>query len=250
MSAINTHPFENSRERWQLPQNCQAELLPDATCEIPSLASVQRFISVLTTARGVPRSTRTDERQPFAVEDVRRLQAILDDQPQPTWLAAAVVNVALERVSLRERIEEIVIRSEENSGRKEVGLFLEVPADLPAVLASPLLLRQALVILVGNAVKFTGAGGSVTISVHHREHSAKFLCVQVSDTGCGMTTEQLGEVFEQANLASMRDGGNGQRRGMNLPLCKELVNCQGGLIWANSEPGRGSAFSFTLPVAL
>ncbi|HVE82443.1 MAG TPA: ATP-binding protein, partial [Myxococcales bacterium] len=95
----------------------------------------------------------------------------------------------------------------------------------------------------GNAVKFTGPGGRVTVGATPREGEVLF---RVADTGEGIAAEALPHVFDrfwQAGQAS-RTGA-----GLGLPIVKGLVEAHGGRVWAESTPGRGSTFFFPLPTA-
>jgi PAS domain S-box-containing protein len=97
--------------------------------------------------------------------------------------------------------------------------------------------------LVGNAIKFTPPGGSVTLGATARPGEVLF---RVTDTGVGMSRESLARVFErfwQEGRASRHGAGLG------LPICKGLVEAHGGRIWAESEPGHGTTFCFTIPSA-
>jgi signal transduction histidine kinase/ActR/RegA family two-component response regulator len=131
----------------------------------------------------------------------------------------------------------------------ERGLALEAELDpaLPArLLSDPLRLRQILVNLVGNSLKFTERGG-VTVAARHDRiaHRLEFV---VRDTGIGMSPEQLARVFEPFEQAdsslTRRYGGSG----LGLPISRRLARMLGGTLDATSRPGVGSTFTVTLPV--
>jgi anti-sigma regulatory factor (Ser/Thr protein kinase) len=134
-----------------------------------------------------------------------------------------------------------------SAAAKGVTFSWEPPSDLPSVTADPTRLRQILIILLDNAVKFTPPGGAVKIQVRHLPLEPQFLLLEVSDTGCGMSAEAAEKAFDR--LYQVADS-NQSRRGMGLGLfiCKELVVRQGGQIRVQSQPQVGSVFSFTLPV--
>jgi signal transduction histidine kinase len=93
--------------------------------------------------------------------------------------------------------------------------------------------------LIHNALKFTSEGGSIRISAHHINI---FVEVRVTDTGMGMSTEQVSHLFQQTETHTTR-GTQGERgTGLGLLLCKEMVNNNGGKISVTSEVGKGSTF--------
>lgn len=130
----------------------------------------------------------------------------------------------------------------------KAGLTLEVQVepDLPPVFGNPTHLNQVLDNLLGNALKFTPAGGSISVSLA-KEHNK--LVLHVSDTGVGIPNDQLGRVFERFyqvdGSMSRRFGG----AGLGLALVKEVVEAHGGKVDLDSQVGQGSTFTVTLPTA-
>ena len=139
------------------------------------------------------------------------------------------------------------------SGRaseKGLALLLDVHLDVPAVLrGDPLRLRQILVNLAGNAIKFTDEG-RVTIEVTVQEDHETHVILQfaVTDTGIGIPQDKIEQVFDsftQVDSSTTRRYGG---TGLGLAISKRLVELMNGQIWADSEIGRGSTFRFTLPL--
>ncbi|HYI02494.1 ATP-binding protein [Hyalangium sp.] len=123
----------------------------------------------------------------------------------------------------------------------QLFVTLEVPEGLPQVRCDRTRVLQVLGNLLGNAVKFTQARGQLTVSARARGHEVTF---HVRDTGKGIPPEQLPYVFDrywQAKDAASRGAGLG------LAIVKGLVEAHGGRLWAESTPGQGSTFSFSLP---
>ena len=127
------------------------------------------------------------------------------------------------------------------------GLLLEVevPDELPPITGDRDRLVQVVINLLSNAVKFTRAG-RVTCSVRA---AADEVVVTVRDTGRGIAPEDQERVFEPFRQSSdtLPEGPRGT--GLGLPIARQIVEAHGGRMWLESEPGAGSAFSFTLPVA-
>lgn len=125
-----------------------------------------------------------------------------------------------------------------------VTFTARVQADLPDVVLDRERVIQVLSNLVGNAIKFTPAGGVVTLEVKRGDTGVIF-CVR--DTGRGIAPEDLPRVFDRFYQACKDDRRQGL--GLGLAISKTLVEAHGGRIWAESEEGKGSAFSFTVPAA-
>jgi signal transduction histidine kinase len=131
---------------------------------------------------------------------------------------------------------------------KGVALSYDLPADLPPVHADRTRLRQILIILLDNAIKFTPAGGAVTIQARPLPQDPRFLLFEVSDTGCGIGPVISERIFERLYQVSDRIQASRKGLGLGLYICKELVTRQGGQIWVKRRPEKGTTFSFTLPV--
>ena len=131
--------------------------------------------------------------------------------------------------------------------QKGLTFDLSVEPDVPrAILSDPVRLRQIVVNLVGNAVKFTAAG-SVRVTVRLDPADAHKIRVRVADTGIGIPPEKqtlIFEAFAQADDSTTRTFGG---TGLGLSICKELVALFGGALEVESQAGRGSAFEFALP---
>jgi CheY-like chemotaxis protein len=119
----------------------------------------------------------------------------------------------------------------------------DVSPNLPALLGDEERLLEVLDNLIGNAVKFTAAGGTITVGAGARNAD---VLVWVKDTGSGIDAEQLPHIFDRFWQAKKRE-----RRGIGLGLsiCKAIVEAHGGQIWAESTPGAGTTLFFTVPAA-
>ncbi len=112
--------------------------------------------------------------------------------------------------------------------------------------ADKTMVRSVLLNLVGNGMKFTPPGGSVTVRA---EADGRFLAVSVEDTGIGMSEEEVERLF-RIERARSRTGTAGERgSGLGLILCREMIERHGGAIEVTSEPGQGTRFRFTLPLS-
>jgi signal transduction histidine kinase len=131
------------------------------------------------------------------------------------------------------------------AGERGVTVECHFPDDLPKAIADRAKLRRVLVNLVSNAVKFTQKGGRVDIS---GAQEGKHVRVSVSDTGIGVPTEDLPRLFDKYEQASTRAPRSERGTGLGLYITRQLVELHGGEITVESEVGKGSTFSFTIPV--
>jgi two-component system phosphate regulon sensor histidine kinase PhoR len=127
---------------------------------------------------------------------------------------------------------------------ERVGLDMKIDysEELPAILADPPRLEQVLVNLLHNAIKFTSAGGKITISAKPYGDSILF---SVEDTGIGIPSEDLPRIFERFYKTDRARSGSGT--GLGLSIARHLIEAHGGRIWAESIEGKGSKFYFTVP---
>ena len=134
-------------------------------------------------------------------------------------------------------------RMQAQAERAGVNLSVEGPPDLPLIHADRMRLEQVMVNLIHNAIKFTGPGGSVVLSA---SRDGKFIQFGVRDTGVGIPQEEQERIFERFYKADRARSGSGT--GLGLSISRHIVEAHGGRIWAESEEGKGSLFSFTIPL--
>ena len=133
----------------------------------------------------------------------------------------------------------------ERAQRHNVALQMEVDPALGEITADERKLKQILVNLLTNAVKFTSDGGSVDVTAHRTPDA---LLVAVRDTGIGIAPEDREAVFEEFRQVGRDHARTQEGTGLGLTLTKKFVELHGGRIWVESEPGKGSTFTFTIPV--
>jgi two-component system phosphate regulon sensor histidine kinase PhoR len=114
------------------------------------------------------------------------------------------------------------------------------------VLADAGRVQQVVVNLLHNAIKFTPEGGKVTVGASY-QGEARLVLFSVSDTDIGIDEEDLPRIFERFYKADRSRSGGGT--GLGLAIARHLVEAHGGIIWAESEVGKGTRFNFTIPLA-
>ena len=104
--------------------------------------------------------------------------------------------------------------------------------------------------LVSNAIKFTAKGGRITINSNliTNDKGQEFIEISIKDNGVGISKKDQAGLFDVGGNTSTKGTENESGTGLGLVLCKEFVERLGGKIWIESEVGKGSAFSFTVPI--
>ena len=175
-----------------------------------------------------------------------RLVMLVNDLLDVSRIEAGRINLRLAPVDLAGSIEEVATSLQPLMEQKRQSLKLELPDDLPRVMADRDRVAQIMTNLLSNAHKYTLEGGAVSVRAKADRDEVE---VEVSDTGVGMTQDELDKLwtkfFRAQNPATQDVGGTG----LGLNITRSLVEKQGGGIGVRSEPMKGSTFSFTLPVA-
>jgi two-component system phosphate regulon sensor histidine kinase PhoR len=151
----------------------------------------------------------------------------------------------LELMTLTGLINDAVAEVKRLADKRKISLRVDIGKDIPAVMADRDQIRQVLINLLDNAIKFNKDGGSIIVSV--RSESA-YQWVSVEDTGVGIPSQDLARVserFYRVDKARSRDMGG---TGLGLSIVKHIVEAHGGTIRVQSDLGKGSTFSFSLPL--
>ncbi|BDG60552.1 sensor histidine kinase [Caldinitratiruptor microaerophilus] len=179
--------------------------------------------------------------------NARRALGWINDLLDLARAQAGKMELNVRPVRLREAVGPVREGIVHLARQKEIRYAEDLPEDLPPVMADPDRLGQILTNLLGNAVKFTPPGGRVTLSAGPARDG--FLEVRVRDTGIGIPPEERERIFDQFHQVDSSLARRYPGTGIGLALVKRLVELHGGTIRVESEPGQGSEFTFTLPLA-
>ena len=177
-------------------------------------------------------------------EEVDLLSRLVQDLRLLSRVEAGRLPLELQSVALAGLAQQVAQQVSTSAERKGVRLEASVPEDLPAVRADPDRLQQVLLNLLDNALRHTPAGGAVRLSA---QAEGAFLHLQVADTGEGIAPEDLSHVFDRFYRADASRSRASGGSGLGLTIARGLIEAMGGRIWAESTPGQGAAFHFTLP---
>jgi signal transduction histidine kinase len=198
-----------------------------------------------------------------------RLRLLVDQVLDMAKIAAGRLDVRFESVSLRPFLTNVLNEIEPLVDRNALTVSVTVGTEIPKIRTDPTHLRQILINLIGNAVKYTRMG-SIDVRAHvernkpdrrgltvtgqhsipHADQGKEWMVIEVADTGIGipaMDQERIFEEFEQVRHTDLPEGRE-RGTGLGLPISRRLATLLGGDITVESEPGRGSVFSVWLPL--
>jgi len=134
---------------------------------------------------------------------------------------------------------------------KGIKLELEIVGEIPPVVADIDKIKQVLTNLVTNAMKFTNPGGKVVLKAHvERVDGVDYAQIDVIDSGIGMSKEDIPKIFNKFHQIDMKANRKAAGTGLGLTITKSLVEAHQGKIWVSSRLGKGSTFSFMIPMDL
>jgi signal transduction histidine kinase len=171
-----------------------------------------------------------------------RMNHLIQDLLDVARMEGGRLKIECGRLSAQGAVADVVQTQEPLATSASLELRLDMPPTLPELWADRDRLLQVFENLIGNAIKFTEAGGSITVGAAPREGEVLFW---VADTGVGMVADDLPHVFERLWQAS----GGRHGAGLGLPIAKGIVEAHGGRIWVESALDVGSTFFFTIPTA-
>jgi signal transduction histidine kinase len=206
----------------------------------------------LSNLRGYLEAIKDDVIKPDATtinslyEEATLLTRLVDDLQELALAEASELKLVLQADDISEVIKQAVVSSQSQSNDKGISLNMELPDKLPLCEIDSQRIAQVLHNLISNAITHTPRDGIVTISARE---SGQYVEVTVADTGEGIPAEELENIFERFyrvdRSRSRRTGGSG----LGLTIAKRLIEAHGGQISVESEPGKGSRFTFTVPIA-
>jgi signal transduction histidine kinase len=191
----------------------------------------------------LPSAYRNDLNQIYT--SGKHLLQLINDILDLSKVDAGKLDLEIEEVDLEPIFKGVLATGTGLVGDKPIKLKRSTPAGLPHVRGDSLRIRQVILNLLSNASKFTDEG---SITVGARDDNNGEIVIWVKDTGIGIPPQDMDKIFEE-----FRQGTSGRRKGragsgLGLAISRQLLNLMGGRIWADSVPGKGSTFSFTLPV--
>jgi len=183
-------------------------------------------------------------------ENSKRLMRLINELLDMSKLEAGMFILKRGQVSVGSLFDEAAASVARWRQSKELNLSTRVPEEFPTVYADKDRIVQVLINLLSNSIKFTPVGGTITMEARVVQGPASQegpqVEITVSDTGAGIAADKIPSLFEKYKAS---EGGALPGTGLGLPIAKEIVEVHGGRIWAESRPGKGAFFAFTIPCA-
>jgi signal transduction histidine kinase len=179
------------------------------------------------------------------VSSGRHLLSLINDILDLSKVEAGRMELDVTRFDLPTAIENALILMRERAIRHGIKVEHKIDERLGEVVGDERKFKQILLNLLSNAVKFTPEGGSIGVSAALRKETVE---VAVSDTGIGIAPENQETIFEEFRQAGTDASKKREGTGLGLTLTKKFVELHGGTIWVESAVGKGSTFTFTLPL--
>ncbi len=174
----------------------------------------------------------------------RYLLSLVDDVVDLSKIESGIMSLDRRGVDLAEIMREVV-EVGSSLKRNEVSLTADLPAGLPLVHADEIRLKQIVLNLMGNALKFTDRG---SVLIRARDTETGKIEVAVEDSGSGIPEDKLGAVFDEFEQVRSADGKEKMGTGLGLAISRKLVQMHGGEIRAENRPEGGAVFSFEIPI--
>ncbi len=176
-----------------------------------------------------------------AHDEVHRMKALVNDLLDLSRIEAGNIELNFERTPVKTLFDHAEALFKRQSDQKDVRLETTLDESVPAIRADANKIAWVLTNLISNALRYVGKGGRIQLI---GRGVGPYVHLSVKDDGPGIPPEYQSRIFQKLVQIKGREPGGS---GLGLAICKEIVRAHGGAIWVESQPGRGSTFTFTLP---
>ena len=210
------------------------------------LASMQAYLETLQMKGDeLPASTR-DEYLEMAIKSSGRLSSLISDLFELAMLETPGSKANIEQFSLAELVQDVSQEFELKIAQKKLSLVCNVPKGAPFVHGDIAMIERVLVNLIENAIKFSNEGDTIEVSI---TPEGSDLQVRVDDTGLGIAPEDVSRIFERSFRVDKSRSNDTKSSGLGLAIAHRIMELHERAIVVQSQPGKGSSFTFNLPMA-
>ena len=211
------------------------------------LTSAREFISIVVDGLAGPLNNTELEYLRLAQESCNQLRDCINDLLDATRLETGKLVLKFAPTSLGALLQRVVARMEPMAAGKKITVRQDIAPHLPAVTLDEHRITQVITNLLGNALKYTPAGGRIVVRAFQPWEKPELVQISISDSGCGIPNGEQERIFDRLHQVKAGDATTEEGVGLGLYICRELVHSHGGNIWVESELGKGSTFHFVLP---
>lgn len=241
--------IKNSRlyEDIQAANKAKSDFISLVTHELRlPMTSIQGYVDLLTKQMAGPLNDQQSQFMGVIRRNVERMRDLVRDLSDINRIESGRMQFECEAFDLQTIVGDVVDNFAEAIASRKQTLSTSIADDLPAVYADPTRISQVLTNLVSNANKYTPDEGEITIGITYDD---RFANVAVTDDGIGISEEDQARLFTQFFRAEGKEVREQAGWGLGLSIVKKMVEAQGGEIYFESEFGKGSTFTFTVPLA-
>jgi signal transduction histidine kinase len=242
--------LERVNEELRKIDQMKSEFVSVASHELRTpLASIKNAVQLILNGKTGEINETQAKFLSMAERNINRLTNILNNLLDLSRIESGKIAMKFEELDLRASIEFILTSFKAQADEKSIHLRMDLPQELPPVYGDREKLEQILTNLLGNAIKFTSKGGEISIFAKPYPEDGNMIALSVTDTGIGIAKDQLDKIFDKFHQVEGSLHRSVSGTGLGLAITKGLVEAHQGRIWAESEVGKGSTFTFTFPIS-
>lgn len=212
------------------------------------LTCIHQYATLLSDGLAGPVAPEQADHLKTILKSVNQLHAMIRDLLEATRAESGKMRVEQRCIAIADLVQQAIAMMKPTAQEKRIGLEAGVDGRIPLIYADPDRILEVLINLIDNGIKFTPPEGAVVVRACMTETDPGFVYCSVSDTGRGISPEAKMLIFERLYQDPDAVDNNRSGLGLGLFICREIVHLHEGRIWATSELGQGSTFTFTLPI--